>query len=200
MLSVLYSAITTELAAINAYVVPLVGEEHVRRNDPPPRIIMWPLKDSFGPVEGPGGNPKPIATVLEQSQLVIQGETFDHVQGMRDQFVIALHKAVKGANVGSSGRAGRYVLSDGTWTRNTLIAKNGHEYRLTFAVAVPIVRRTWPTPAPGGSPQAPTAPTYTGDQANTYPVVQAAELAGGITVGIEDDETVAIDIEDDPTP
>lgn len=200
MLSVLYAAIATELAAINAYVVPLVGEEHVRRNDAPPRMIMFPLDDSFGDVEGPGGNPRPIKNVLKASQLVIHGQTTDHVEGMRDQFVIALHAVCKKATAGSGGRAGRYVLSKGMWTRNSLIVKNGHEYKLTFAVGAPIVKRTWETPLPGDPPQAPVAATYAGDQANTYPVVPADELAGGITVGLSDDESVDIAIEDDPTP
>lgn len=164
MLSVLYAAIATELAAIHAYVVPLIGEEYVRDNEAPPQIIMWPTTDTFGPAEGPGGNPKPLATVVKTTQVVIRGRTRDDVEGMRDQLVIALHAAVKGANHGQA-RAGRYALGGGQWMRNTLRAVNGFEYRMTFDYAAPIVKRRWAAVTP---PQAPDASTYTGDQANTY--------------------------------
>lgn len=197
MLSVLYAAIADELAAINAYVVPLVGEEHVRRNDPPPRMIMYPTEDTPSAPEGPGGNPRPLFTLLKASELVIHGQTTDHVEGMRDQFLIALHKACKKATP-NGPRAGRYQVTKGKWTRNTLIAKNGYEYKITFAVAYPVVDRRWETPAPGDPPRPPLPDTYTGDQANTYPTVPGDELTIAANVGVRDNppagDNVAINI------
>lgn len=189
MLSVLYAAIAAELLAINAFVVPLVGEEHVASNVAPPKMIFIPSDDTFGPAEGPGGNPRPIYTIMAATELVLQARNTDLVEGMRDQFVIALRRAMKHASMATS-RAGRCGLTKGKWTRGTIKMRNGLEYRLTFAVAFPIVDRAWPTPAPpvddpGGTPvpQPPDATTYTGDQANTYPVIPAEELSAGITVG-----------------
>ncbi len=190
MLSVLYAAIVTEMAAINAYVVPLVGREHLARNDAPPRLIMVERDDEFLPVEGPGGNPRPLHTVLESSDLIIHGQTRDIVQGMRDQFVIAFHRACKRANEGGT-RAGRYTLSKGVWNRNAIIARNGFEYRMVFAVAVPIVLRTWPTLVEGF----PTAPSSDdAADATTYPTVPGDELTIESTVGITDTEAVEINV------
>lgn len=195
MRSVLYTAIISELAAINAYVVPLVGEKHVRLHDPPPRMIFIPRTDTPGPPEGPGGNPRPLFTVLEESELVIHGETTDHVEGMRDQFMIALHHACKKASPGTA-RAGRYQVAKGEYAKGAaLFVKNGLEYRMRFAVAYPVVDRKWVDEIPK---QAPTPSTYSGDQANTYPVVPSAELKALVDVGVRDnppaDDNVEIDI------
>lgn len=198
MLSVLFAAFAAELAELNAYAVPLMGEAWLARTDPPPRIIFVPVDDAFGPVEGPGGNPRPIANVLKSVDLVIHGETFDHCEGMRDQCVIALHAVAKKATAGSAGRAGRIVLGKGKWSRGTKHAKNGEEYVLSFSYGAPIVKRSWITPLPGDPPQAPVAATYTGDQANTYPVVPAAELKAGVDVGMHDGHPDNIEIDLDP--
>ena len=184
MISVLYTEIAARLLAMHAFVVPTFDERDVAKNYAPPRMIMFPTKDAFGPVEGPGGNPRPLLTVLEWSQLVIHAMTRDVVQGLRDQFLIALHEATKGSSP-STSRAGRYLLSDGTWTRATMHAAKGYEYKLAFASAVPIVKRTW-----ASSTQAPTPATYVGPQANTYPVEPAGTLEADTTVGVESGSSV----------
>jgi hypothetical protein len=195
VLRVLYEAIAAELLLINAYTVPLIGEEHVRTNDPPPKMIFIPNDDTFGPVEGPGGNPRSFATIMAATELVLQGRTLDIVEGMRDQFVIALHHACKKASAGTS-RAGRYSISKGKWTRNAALkAVNGREYRLTFAVAFPVVLRTWEADVE------PDASTYDGDKANTYPVIPGDELKIETTVSpidapAEDRVTITVP----PTP
>lgn len=179
----MYAAIAAELALLNAYVVPLIGEAHVRTNAPPPKMIFIPDHDDFTGVEGPGGNPRPIGGVMAATLVVLQGRTTDHCEGMRDQLYVAVHKACKKASAGT-GRAGRYAWTKGTWTRGVALKMtNGVEYRVSFAVAFPIVDRTWEAPQPGDPPQEPTAATYTGDQANTYPVIPAAELSIAATVG-----------------
>ncbi len=190
MLQALYDAIATELLAVNAYVVPLVGRHHIAHNDPPPRMIFHELDDEFLPVEGPGGNPRPIHTVLEASRLIIQAPTRDIVQGMRDQFVVAFHRAAKRANEGKT-RAGRYTLSKGMWTTNDqAIATRGFEYRLVFAVAVPIVLRAW------DALQIPDADAAAAGV--TYPTIPGEELTIAADVGKQDAaDNVAITI---PTP
>jgi len=159
MRSVLYAAIATELLAINAYVVPLVGAEHLARNDAPPRMIFVEDADAITMIEGPGGNPRGLFSVVEGSECVIFGESRDHVEGMRDQFLTALHKAVKKGNAGTA-RGGRYAVTKGGYKRSALIGRNGFEYRLGFGVLVAVVDRKWEAPAPGDPQQAPVASTY----------------------------------------
>lgn len=193
MLDVLYTAIAAELLAINAYVVPTTGAGELSKNDPPPRMIFVERADEFLPVEGPGGNPRPLHTVLETSDLILLGQTREIVQGMRDQFVIAFHRACKKANQGNV-RAGRYTLSSGKWMRTTLLARNGFEYRLVFGIAVPIILRTaW------DSVRAPTTADFAEGQ--TYPTVPGDELTIQADVGVRDEppaeDNVGITI---PTP
>ncbi len=204
MFDTLYAAIAAELLAINAWVVPLVGEEHVKRLDPPPRMIFFPTSDTIGPPLGPGGNPRPIHDVLEESLCVIHARSRDVVAGMRDQFIVALRRVCKRASQGSV-RAGNYTLGRGSWTRNTLIAKNGYEYQLPFAVVQPIVDRLWELSdpdAPAGPENPPTEPDASAAaDATTYPVVPAEELTAIVDVGVHDDppadDNVTITI---PTP
>lgn len=209
--SAFYAALATELLDVNAYVVPLVGEEHVRRNDPPPRMIFFPTPgaDQISAPEGPGGNPKPLFTRLEAHTVVIHGQSRDICRGMADQFMIALHQVCKKATSGTS-RAGRYVFSKAGFTRSSLIATNGFEYVMTFAVAVPVVKRRWAAlpdpdapPSPENPAEAPDASTYTGEQANTYATAPSDEVEIDADVGQQDDapDNVAIVINDqDPEP
>lgn len=193
MLSVIFNAIAAELARINAYAPLLQGEQFVRQNDPPPRMIVYPIGDSMGPVEGPGGNPKPLLTLLEGAELVIHGQTQDIVEGMRDQFLVALHHACKRTTT-NARRAGRFVVAGGKWTRSTLIAKNGFEYKLSFSVAFPIVDRRWDAlQVPDASDMA---------DALTYPTVPGSEVETTIDVGERDnppaDDNVTIVINPHP--
>lgn len=215
MIDSFYAALATELLAINAYVVPLIGEEHVRRNDAPPRLIIFPTTDKFSAPSGPGGNPLPIHDVLETSMVVIHGQTRSVVQGMRDQLVIALRATCKKANASASrptSRSGSYVLGDGQWTRGSLIVKNGYEYKMTFGVLASIVKRVWELAdpeAPAGPDNrgaTPDASTYTGDQNNSNAIVAGADVTLTTTVGLGDtatDDDVSIVIpepEPDPPP
>lgn len=196
MLSVLYAAIAAELLAINAYAVPLVGEEHVRRHDAPPRLIFIPDGIDPSPVEGPGGNPITILNSMRSTEVVIHAPDYETAEGMYDQAVISIHKTLKGANAGKSGRGGRFVITKAKFTRGTLIGRNGVELRFFFSVAAPIVKRTWPTPDPGESPQKPDASTYTGDQANTYVNQGGVTIAADVGVSDADPDNVTIEIEE----
>ncbi len=175
MLSVFWDAITTELAALNAYAVPQQGEQFYARNDPGPTMIFVELDDAIGPPEGPGGNPKPLFTILERTELILRGATRDIVQGMRDQFLVALHKATKKAGAAMT-RAGRYVVGKGVWAKGTIIGRNGFEYRLPFAIAYPVVARTWEAlEVPGPDADATTYPTVPGDELTIAGSVGIAE-------------------------
>lgn len=204
MRSVLYTAVAAELVALNAYVTTLlVGEEHVRRNDPPPRYIVIPNDDEPGPVVGPGGNPRGLYGVFKSTELVIHAPDFDTSEGMIDQFTIALHKAAKKASTGTA-RAGTLKISKGKYTRgNALVGKNGVEYRQVFAVGYTIVDRKWDAPAPGDPPRPPIPSTYAGDELLTYPVVPGDELTIVADVGRRDappaDDNVTITVPE-PAP
>lgn len=197
--SLFESALTTQLAAINALVAPTFNEADVRGNAAPPKMIVFPLNDTFDAPDGPGGPIRALKDALENRMVVIQGRTRDEVRGMRDQFVIALHHACKKSRNANAGdphavRAGRYVLGRGEWTRNTLKAVNGFEYRLTFSVQVPVVDRVWQRvdetdEVPEGVPQAPVASTYTPDQSLTNELATAETI--GVSVGLGDEDEAA---------
>lgn len=184
MLSVLYAAIATEMAAINAYVVPLFpdangvigGDAKLERSDAPPRMIFQPSDFAVDVVWGPGGNPRPIATILDSSECIIHGQSTDHVQGMLDQFIIAVRAVGKKANGGQAPRAGWCQISKGKWTRNTNLATKGWELRFTFTAARAVIERKWAAIDPSHPPQPPLPPTYVGPQAQTYPTIPAAEM------------------------
>lgn len=180
MLSVFWSAIATELAALNAYVVPLEGAEHLARNDPGPKMVFVELDDQIGPPEGPGGNPRPLFTIVERTELVLVGPTRDIVQGMRDQFLIALHKAAKKSSP-ATARAGRYTYSPGKWTRGTIIGRNGFEYRLVFGLNYPVVDRVWESSATIPGPDA---------DATTYATQAGGTVTAGGGVGISADDVL----------
>lgn len=201
MLSLLWAAIEAELVAMGAHVTTLGrGKREVTKHDPPPRMIVYWTDDSFGPPTFVGGNPKAIKDVIRNCVLVIHGETEDHVEGMRGQFILALHKACKGSGAPNSVQAGRYVLGRGTVNTRTVIAKNGVEYTLIFSVPAAITVRKW---TPG---IAPLPSTYTGPQDGTYAVdgktyaAQAADTVIGTTVGVahappdDDLEAVTFDV------
>lgn len=202
MRSVLYTAVAAELVALNAYVTELlIGDEHVRRNDAPPRYIVVPNDDEYGPVVGPGGNPRGLFGVFKSSELIVHATSFDVCEGMTDQFMIALRKAVKGAST-ATARAGELRVSKGKFTRgNAMHARNGVEYKVTFAVGYAIVDRKWDAPAPGDPPRPPVPSTYTGAELLTYPIVSGAELTITADVGRRDnppaDDNVTITV---PTP
>jgi hypothetical protein len=124
--------------------------------------------------------------MFASSELVIHAPSVDHAEGMRDQFMIALHKAAKKASTGTA-RAGTLKVAKGKFTRgNALIAKNGVEWRLVFAVGYTIVDRKWDAPAPGDPPRPPVPSTYAGAELLTYPIVEGAELSIVANVGRRD--------------
>lgn len=179
---------------MGAYVTALkVGKRQLTVREPPPRIIVWWVGDTFaGPVKV-GGKQRSIATANRVCEVRIHGETEDHVEGMRSQFVLALHKAVKKAGTANDPNGGgSYVLGSGTVNQNTAISKNGFEYKLTFTVPSAITDRRW---VPG---EAPLPATYTGTQGDTY-ASQPEDTTFGVTVGVKhdapDDDTEAVDIE-----
>lgn len=160
-LSQIITAIATELAALNAYVTTIaVGDEFVAENDASPRIIVIPDEDEFTPPTGAGGLLRAIKDVSASADLIIRGPTYDVVEAMRDQFVVALHRAIKGDSSSSHARGGTYALGKGKWTRGTNLARNGQEWTGSFAVMIPVVDRTWPVSADPPVPPDASTTTY----------------------------------------
>lgn len=163
-LSQIITAVEAELAALNAYVTTIaVGDEFVAENDARPRIIVIPDEDEFAAPTGVGGLLRAIKDVAMSAELILRGPSYDVVESLRDQFVVALHRAIKGDAASSHGRGGTYLLGKGKWTRGTNIARNGQEWSGSFSVMVPVVERTWPASA--DPPVPPDASTTTYDLA-----------------------------------
>jgi hypothetical protein len=184
MLSVLWAAISSELVLMNAYCqVVLSGKKHVANNAPPPRIIAYPTDDSFRQPRFIGGNPKAILDVDRNATIVIHAESDDVAEGMRHQFVLALHKACKKVNP-DGARAGQYSLGRGVWNQKTLVAKRGIEYTLQITVPASITDRRWADIDVDHPAQAPTPETYTGTQGDTY-ATQQPDTDIAVTVGVQ---------------
>lgn len=183
MLSALYDAINTELTLINGYAQLVWDEEQIALHSPPPSFIVTPSDDQFDSVKHSAGNPRALATVWEGALLTIRGETRDIVQGMRDQFVCALHQALK-KSAANTAYAGQYRLSAGQWTRKQFLTANGFEYTIKFATIVAILKRVWPATVP---PTPPTPDTYVG--VLTYPVVPGDQITAVVNVGYSDNDS-----------
>lgn len=183
MLSSLYEAINAQLDVIHAYARLVWDEDAIAVHEPPPRMIVIPSDDQFDSPKHAASNPRALATVWEGANLIIQGETKDHCQGMRDQFVIALHVALKLSGA-DTAYAGQYRLGGGQWTRKQYLAVNGFEYTLRFASLVAIVKRRWDDVTP---PQAPTASTYA--NVLSYPIIPVGQGKANFNVGFTDDPT-----------
>lgn len=164
------AAVEAQLVAIQAWVTTIkIGDEFVEETGQAPRLVVIPTDDAYGPPIGPGGNPRPLANVTTNAIAVIWGTDRDTTEGLRDQFVIALHRALKATSTSAHARGGTYKLGKGAWTRGTNLSRAGFEYRLAFSVEIPILDRAW-----ASTPNAaPSTGTYTGDQANSYPTVGA---------------------------
>ncbi len=164
MLSAVFAAINAELVLMGAYVPALLdGKVHLARHDAPPRIIVWETDDTFEPTIFPGGKQRAILDVERNVTVIFHGLNRDVCEGMRHQFILALHKACKRMASGTV-RAGSYKLGRGTWNVNTQVAQNGRQYMLTFSVPASITDRTW-LATPGAAPD---QSTYGGTQADTY--------------------------------
>lgn len=161
---------------MGAYVTALLdGKVHLGKHDAPPRMIVWETDDSFGPPLFAGGNPRSIGDVERNVTLIIHGANRDVCEGMRHQFILALHKACKKMSSGTV-RSGSYKLGRGTWNVNTQVAHNGRQYMLTFSVPASLTDRVWQ------NNESPGASTYEGTQGNTY-AAQPEDTDIAVTVG-----------------
>lgn len=164
MFTQLVAAISATLASIGAWTTLIeVGDEFVEELGAPPRYVLTPSSETYKPVTGPGGNPRPLWDRHIGAELTIWGSTRDNTEGMIDQFLIALHRTIKGTPPGGGTayvRGGTYGIGHGKWVRNTNLDKFGFVYVLQLEIVVPVIDRDWTgTPA-----QAPDQSTYTGTQ------------------------------------
>lgn len=164
MFSQLVAGISATLASIGAWQTSVeIGDEFQQEVSGAPRYVMVPSSESYKPVTGPGGNPRPLWDRHIEADVFIWGTTRDNTEGMIDQFLISLHRTIKGTTPGggtSYVRGGSYGVLGGKWIRRTNLMKYGFAYVLRVAIVVPVIDRDWTgTPA-----QPPDQTTYTGTQ------------------------------------
>lgn len=94
--------------------VPLfIGEQYLNQNDSPPRIVAVPTQDNFGPPMRIGMDQRSLRTCHNGWEIGLWGPDalaspsnaltdFEVVRRMRDDFVVALHRELRG-RFGESG-------------------------------------------------------------------------------------------------
>jgi hypothetical protein len=168
MISQVVAAISAKLVSIGAWTSTIsIGDEFAEETGQPPRIVLVPKGDAFLPVEGPGGNPRPLWDRLASCDVLLWGFTQDDAEGLLDQFIIAIHRAMKDTNTAPHKRGASYRLGKGGWDRKTNLSKFGFVYRMSVDLRIPVLDRDW-TNTPMSAPD---ASTYVGDQALTNPRV-----------------------------
>lgn len=136
----------------------LYGPDHIAEHDEPPRIVIVPTGDTYGPPQyvqqnafplgdmADGQNPRTIATRYEGARATIwakgnglgasdQRSDYDALHDLINQFILSLHRV----------NPGNYTLSDGKTTEETRVVRLGYVYTLNFTVNVPIIDAPWPT-------------------------------------------------------
>lgn len=152
--------VSAQLAALGALTSTIhVGRKHRYEMEAPRRIVFVPTRDSFAEPSGPGGNPRPLHDVTVGGDVHLWTESHYLTQVLRDQFIVALRRALK-RNPDGARMSGTYKLTGGEWTTETDHESFGEEYTLGVSFVVPVVERTeWPaTPSPENDAAAVTHP------------------------------------------
>ncbi len=183
MISAFVDAINAKLVSIGAWCQTIrIGDEFAEETGAPPRITIVPLAETYAPPTGPGGNPRPLMDRFVACEVIVWGLTLADTEGLVDQFVIALHRAVKDTSTTPHSRGGAYRMGKGRWDRTTNLEKHGFQYRLGVELVIPVLDRDWSTTPM----QAPDASTYTADEILTSRRVPN-DTAAGISVARGDD-------------
>lgn len=174
MIAAFVSAIEAKLASIGAWTTTIaIGDAFAEETGAPPRIVLVPASETYQAPTGPGGNPRPLRDRFVTCEVIFWGLTLADTEGLIDQFIIALHRAVKDTSTAPHARGGSYALGRGRWMRRTNLEAYGIQYRLEVTLVIPVLDRDWT-----GTPQsAPDESTYSGDQILTYPRVPSGTTA-----------------------
>ncbi len=183
MISAFVDAINAKLVSIGAWCQEIrIGDEYAEETGAPPRLTLVPMMETYASPCGPGGNPRPLHDRFVACEVIVWGSTLANTEGLVDQFIIALHRAVKDTSTAPHSRGGAYRMGKGRWDRTTNLDKLGFQYRLGVELVIPVLDRDWSTtPA-----EAPEASTYEGEQSLTNPLMPLdTELAGGVCLDLE---------------
>lgn len=178
-LTALVAEINAKLVSINAYAELVEGEAQDAEHTKAPRMILVRDSDDFAAPTGIGGNPRTLRDREHTAVVILRGPSADVVEGMIDQFAVAVHRACKSR---SAGRGVTYAIGRGKWTRAQHLLVDGAEWRTTLTVTFPVVDRAW---APGETPAAPTSSTRTYPEAppDTKGTVSVAATIKGTAQG-----------------
>lgn len=109
-----------------------LGSKYVYEYKDFPRIVAVPTKDSFGPPEKFGVNPKSELTTREGFDIRIWAMNYDQCRAFKSQFILSLRYVCGGA----------CAVVAGSWTPNADRNRRGEEYVLQVTIDTPVVHPT----------------------------------------------------------
>jgi hypothetical protein len=166
MISTFVAAVQTKLVAIGAWCTTVnIGPQYAQETGAPPRYTLVQLAETYAPPYAPGGNPRPLWDRHVMAEVQMWGTSVSTVEGMIDQWIIAMHRAAKDTSTDPHMRGSVYKMGRGRWDQTTYLDKMGALYVLGIEFLIPVFDRDWLTTA--GQP--PNEDTYTGEQIYTYP-------------------------------
>jgi len=136
----------------------LMGREHVTEFSGPPRVVMVPVRSSFGPksvYNRNTGNAPERAAQIAQRSIATENVLFEvHCWGQSDprdpRFDFDATRAVAHQLIQSAHliSAGSYKITDGAWADQTVgavqLLKAGHEFVFGLTLATPILDQALP--------------------------------------------------------
>jgi hypothetical protein len=74
----------------------MVGPEHLKTHDAPPRVIWVPSRDRYGPPESTGADPRQLRTRLAGCEVHVWGRDYDATEGLLNLVQAAIHTVAYG--------------------------------------------------------------------------------------------------------
>jgi hypothetical protein len=88
----------------------VVGPEHLKAHDAPPRVVWVPSRDRYGPPESTGANPRSLRTRLAGCEVHVWGADYDATEALLNLVQAAIHYVTYGSYQLDQGDAGWLAL------------------------------------------------------------------------------------------
>lgn len=125
----MWSTIRSELAAwleAEALALPVfLGKDYVAHHDVARRVVIVPTTDQWGPIESPGGNPRPLATRAAGADVLIHGPDFATTEALVHQVYRGIREACRTS----------FEIVGGAWSNEIVTVEHGTLYTLQIRVA-----------------------------------------------------------------
>jgi len=107
-------SLSTTIGRVAAYlptgVKSLIGPEHLKAHDSPPRVIWVPSRDRYGPPESTGANPRQLRTRLAGCEVHVWGRDYEATEELLNLLQAAIHYVAYGCYQLDQGEAGWLAL------------------------------------------------------------------------------------------